>query len=76
MSMNMNLMGPSEALDPTYVQTHLINKWSIKLKEEKKAYDSYLRHVSIIKDSFREIQNATGITDIDEIVTTFVKAEE
>jgi hypothetical protein len=35
-----------------------------------------MRYVMSLENSFREIQDATGIRDIDEIVTTFVKAEE
>ena len=38
--------------------------------------DLYTRNVSIIKDAFETIKAETGISSNDEIVTTFVKAEE
>jgi hypothetical protein len=38
--------------------------------------DLYTRNVSIIKDAFETIKTETGISSNDEIVTTFVKAEE
>lgn len=36
----------------------------------------YVRNVKIIEDSFSQISEATGIKNIEEIVTTFVKTEE
>jgi len=38
--------------------------------------DKYIRNVEIIKDAFSQIQQQTGIFSVDEIVTTFIKAEE
>jgi len=38
--------------------------------------DQYLRNVKVIEDAFEQIKEATGITAIDEIVTSFIKAEE
>ena len=38
--------------------------------------DQYLRNVRVIEDAFDQIKKATGISNIDEIVTTFIKAEE
>jgi len=35
-----------------------------------------LRNVKVIEDAFEQIKEATGITAIDEIVTSFIKAEE
>jgi len=32
--------------------------------------------VKVIEDAFNQIKEATGITSNEEIVTTFVKAEE
>lgn len=47
-----------------------------KNKEKKKLLDQYVRNAKIIEEAFETIQDATGITNIDEIVTTFIKAEE
>ena len=38
--------------------------------------DQYTRNVKVIDDAFYQIKEATGISNIEEIVTTFVKAEE
>ena len=38
--------------------------------------DQYLRNVKVIEDAFEQIKDATGISSIDEIVTSFIKAEE
>jgi len=38
--------------------------------------DQYLRNVKVIEDAFEQIKEATGITAIEEIVTSFIKAEE
>jgi hypothetical protein len=45
-------------------------------KEKKKLMDQYIRNVRVIEDAFDQIKEASGISNIEEIVTTFVKAEE
>jgi hypothetical protein len=45
-------------------------------KEKKRLMDQYLRNVKVIEDAFEQIKDATGISSIDEIVTSFIKAEE
>jgi hypothetical protein len=35
-----------------------------------------MRNSKIIEDAFDQIREATGISSIDEIVTTFIKADE
>lgn len=35
-----------------------------------------MRNVKVIEDSFNQITEATGIKNIEEIVTTFIKTEE
>ena len=45
-------------------------------KEKKRLMDQYLRNVKVIEDAFEQIKEATGITSIEEIVTSFIKAEE
>jgi len=36
----------------------------------------FVRNISIIEDAFSEIKKESGISSIEEIVTTFIKAEE
>lgn len=38
--------------------------------------DMYTRNVEVIEHAFAQIERATGISSIEEIVTTFIKAEE
>lgn len=45
-------------------------------REKKRLMDQYLRNVKVIEDAFEQIKEATGITAIEEIVTSFIKAEE
>ncbi len=45
-------------------------------KEKKNLMDMYTRNVKIIEDAFEQIKESTGIASVDEIVTTFIKAEE
>lgn len=35
-----------------------------------------MRNVKVIEDAFDQIKDASGIQNIEEIVTTFIKAEE
>ena len=36
----------------------------------------YTRNAQVIEEAFKVIKEGSGITNIDEIVTTFIKAEE
>jgi coiled-coil domain-containing protein 63/114 len=38
--------------------------------------DMYVRNVKVIEDAFDQVKEATGISSIEEIVTTFIKSEE
>ena len=53
-----------------------LNKIVATNKEKKKLMDQYMRNVRVIEDAFDQIKEASGISNIEEIVTTFIKAEE
>jgi len=53
-----------------------LNKIIETNKEKRKLMDQYIRNVKVIEDAFDQIKNATGISNTEEIVTTFIKAEE
>jgi oligoendopeptidase F len=53
-----------------------LNKIIATNKEKKKLMDQYIRNVRVIEDAFDQIKEASGISNIEEIVTTFIKAEE
>jgi len=53
-----------------------VKKLISKNKEKKRLVDLYLKNSMIIEAAFEQIKDNSGISNIDEIVTTFIKAEE
>ena len=45
-------------------------------KEKNRLMTQYLRNVKVLEDAFEQIKETTGITSTDEIVTSFIKAQE
>lgn len=69
--------GPkTEFSNPISILKMRLNKLISTNKEKKKLVDQYIRNVKLIEDAFEQIKESTGISNIDEIVTTFIKAEE
>jgi coiled-coil domain-containing protein 63/114 len=62
--------------NPTAVLKLRLQRWTQNNREKKHLSDVYMRNVKVIEDSFAQITEATGIKNINEIVTTFVKTEE
>lgn len=62
--------------NPVAILKLRLNRIVATNKEKKKLMDQYLRNVKVIEDAFDQIKEATGISSIEEIVTTFLKAEE
>lgn len=67
---NVNFSNPAALL------RRRLDKWTSNNKEKKALMDTYKRNVQIIEDAFEQIKEATGISSTEEIVTTFIKAEE
>ena len=65
-----------EFSNPVAVLKLRLSKWVAQNKEKKNLMDMYVRNVKIIEDAFDQIKEATGISSVEEIVTTFIKAEE
>jgi coiled-coil domain-containing protein 63/114 len=65
-----------EFSNPVAVLKLRLGKWTTNNKEKKNLMDMYVRNVKIIEDAFDQIKEATGISSTEEIVTTFIKAEE
>ena len=65
-----------EFYNPADLLRARLSKWSQNNKEKKHLLDKYIKNVKIIEDAFEQIKEQTGISSIDEIVTTFIKAEE
>ena len=66
----------SDFSNPIAILKLRLNKIVLTNKEKKKLMDHYMRNVKVIEDAFDQIKEATGISSIEEIVTTFIKAEE
>ena len=66
----------SDFSNPIAILKLRLNKIIATNKEKKKLMDQYLRNVKVIEDAFEQIKEASGISNIEEIVTTFIKAEE
>lgn len=67
---------PAEFSNPIAVLKLRLSKWESNNREKKHLMDAYVRNVKVIEDSFSQITEATGIRNIEEIVTTFIKTEE
>lgn len=70
------IVATQEFSNPVAVLKLRLNKWTVNNKEKKSLMDMYVRNVKIIEDAFDQIKEATGISSVEEIVTTFIKAEE
>ena len=62
--------------NPTAILKLRLQKKTNYNKEKKNLMDMYVRNVDIINDAFNQIKQQTGISSTEEIVTTFIKAEE
>ena len=66
----------AEFSNPVALLKLRLQKWTNNNKEKKNLMDMYIRNVNIIEDAFHQIKQQTGIGNFEEIVTTFIKAEE
>ena len=66
----------TEFANPAELLRIRLNKVVNNNKEKKNLMDMYIRNVNIIRDAFDQIKESTGIASNEEIVTTFIKAEE
>ena len=66
----------SSFANPIEILTIRVNSVVNKNIEKKRLLDQYVRNAKIIQEAFETIMEATGINNIDEIVTAFIKAEE
>ena len=79
-NLNDNKNGPGikgEAFaNPIEILKQRVKKILAVNKEKKKLIDLYSKNAMILKDAFQQISDSSGISNIEEIVTTFIKAEE
>ena len=65
-----------EFANPIEILQIRVNSVVNKNVEKKRLLDQYVRNAKIIQEAFETIMEATGINNINEIVTAFIKAEE
>lgn len=45
-------------------------------REKVKVIEQYMKHIKIVDEAFNIIRETSGIEDIEEIMSTFIKSEE
>ena len=68
--------GKQDFANPVELLKIRVNNLANKNKEKRRLLEQYVRNARIIQEAFETIMEATGIASIQEIVTTFIKAEE
>ena len=68
--------GKQDFANPIEILRIRVTNLTNKNREKRRLLEQYVRNAKIIQEAFETIMEATGITSIEEIVTTFIKAEE
>ena len=77
----VSMLRALETLDPSPVQHALIKKWkhvqcTQKVTEAKRDLDNYYRHIKVLEEAFEHLHEASGIMDLQDIVTSIIKTRE
>ncbi len=62
--------------DTATILKRRLTKLIVNNKEKVRLIDNYQRNMKVIDEAFNTIKEATGLTDIEEIQTIFIKGEE
>jgi hypothetical protein len=62
--------------NPVEIITKRLENWQSRVRHKKETLDMYIKHINIIREAFDQIKKATGISNIQEIVVTFIKSQE
>jgi len=65
-----------ENLDTQMLLKRRLQRIILSNKEKVKVIDQYRKNMAVIDEAFHVIQESSGITDIEEIMNTFIKSEE
>jgi chromosome segregation ATPase len=68
--------GSKSQSNPVDIIKMRLDNWKAKVTHKKETLDMYTKHINIIRDAFDQIKKATGISNIQEIVVTFIKSQE
>lgn len=62
--------------NPIEIMKIRLKNMLLKNQQKNRLLTQYSRNAQVIEEAFRVIKEGSGITNIDEIVTAFIKAEE
>jgi len=65
-----------EFANPIKILINRVNKIKEINKMKKSLTDTYIKNAQILELALRQIQEHSGISKLDEIVTTYIKAED
>lgn len=65
-----------ENIDTHTLLKRRLQKIIFNNKDKVKIIDQYIKNMQYIDEAFTQVKDATGITDVEEIVNTFIKSEE
>ena len=66
----------TEFANPIAILMMRVKKIQSINRKKKGLVDQYGKNASIIEQAFEQIKESSGISNVEEIVTTFIKAEE
>jgi hypothetical protein len=66
----------SQGIEILTVLKNVLRKAEGITLEKKKSIDSYIKHINILANCFESIKHATGLSKVDDIVTSCIKSEE
>ena len=65
-----------EYSNPIEILNMRLEKWKSSNKEKRKIIEHFMKNSKVIEDAFEQIKEANGTSNIEEIVSTFIKSEE
>jgi hypothetical protein len=66
----------SQGIEILSILKNVLKKTEGITHESKRKLDAYIKHVHVLQTCFESIISATGMSKVDEIVTSFIKSEE
>jgi hypothetical protein len=73
---NKNQVAKTEFANPIAILIQRVNKIKAINKKKKHLVDQYIKNAQIIEQAFNEMKEYTGIANNEDIVTTYIKAED
>lgn len=71
-----DLSSSKDFVDMRHLLKGLYERWvglTVQLKQE---IEQHTREIAVLLEAFEQIKEATGVCDIEEVVTSFIKSEE